>query len=100
MPPKPDGGRAREVALDVAVVGGREIWDVEGLEKKPERASEDVEVDVGQDGERKPKALKRPDAPTKVQIAEHFPCHAHYRSWCADCRAGRSVGKRHQSQDD
>ena len=51
-------------------------------------------------GERAPKAVRRPQAPTKAQIAEHYPCHAHYRSWCPHCVAGRSLGKQHRSQDD
>ena len=33
---------------------------------------------------------RRPELPTKAEIAEHFPLHLKYRSWCAHCRAGRA----------
>ena len=50
-------------------------------------------------GERIPKKVRRPEAPTKAMIEEHYPCHAHYRSWCPDCAAGRSLGMQHRSGD-
>ena len=52
---------------------------------------DDKEDDEMKHGERIPKAARRPNAPTKAMIAEHYPCHAHYRSWCPDCVAGRSL---------
>ena len=47
-------------------------------------------------GERKPKVARRPLAPTKSEIEEHFPLHVHYRSWCPHCRAGKSLSKQHR----
>ena len=62
-------------------------------------AEADGELIVDGNGERQPKAIRRPNAPTKAQIAEHYPAHAHYRSWCPDCVAGRSLCKQHRRQD-
>ena len=91
-PPIPGDGLVREVVVEgAAAEGPREVE----IEKDVE---ESIDLDIGHDGERRPKPLKRPNAPTKAQIAEQFPCHAHYRSWCPDCRAGRSVGKQHRTQ--
>ena len=73
---------------------GRGVEGVEGME--------DVAVaeDSGGEGlgERKPVVGVRPQGPTKAEIEEHFPNHAHYRSWCADCRAGRSISRQHRKR--
>ena len=84
-----------------------ESVEIEGLEG---RGVEGIEVDMdvadaedpdGEDlGERKPKVGRRPQKPTKAEIEEHFPNHAHYRSWCADCRAGRSISRQHRKRDE
>ena len=66
-----------------------------------EAVVEDAEV-VGSEeedlGERKPKIGRRPTAPTKAEIEAHYPNHAHYRSWCPDCRAGRSISRQHRKR--
>ena len=33
---------------------------------------------------------RRPLAPTKAEIDEHYPLHLNYRSWCEHCRAGKA----------
>ena len=38
---------------------------------------------------RQPKVGRRPMAPTKAEIDEHYPLHLNYRSWCEHCRAGK-----------
>ena len=39
---------------------------------------------------RQPKIGRRPLAPTKAEIEEHYPLHLNYRSWCEHCRAGKA----------
>ena len=93
--PEIGGEQAREGGDVGAGDGGH-------LGTQGEDRPEEFEVEIEKDddaGERQPKAKRRPHAPTKSQIEEHFPCHAHYRSWCPDCRAGRSLGKKHMKQD-
>ena len=59
----------------------------------------DAEDSDGEDlGERQPKPGRRPNTPTKAEIEEHFPNHAHYRSWCPDCCAGRSISRQHRKR--
>ena len=70
-----------------------------GQEEGDVEAVEDVDSDAEDLGERKPKVGRRPMRPTKQEIEEHFPNHAHYRSWCADCRAGRSISRQHRRKD-
>ena len=38
---------------------------------------------------RQPRVGRRPMAPTKAEIEEHYPLHLNYRSWCEHCRAGK-----------
>ena len=38
---------------------------------------------------RRPRIGRRPMAPTKADIDEHFPLHLNYRSWCEHCRSGK-----------
>ena len=39
---------------------------------------------------RQPKVGRRPLAPTKAEVEEHYPLHLNYRSWCEHCRAGKA----------
>ena len=39
---------------------------------------------------RQPRLGRRPMAPTKAEIEEHYPLHLNYRSWCEHCRAGKA----------
>ena len=63
-------------------------------DKKDEKDDKDDDViDEAEDEEggevRRPRIGQRPVAPTKGEIAEHYPLHLQYRSWCEHCRAGR-----------
>ena len=49
-----------------------------------------VPVPDGQEEVRQPKVGRRPMAPTKAEVEEHYPLHLNYRSWCEHCRAGKS----------
>ena len=60
-----------------------------------EANEKDVEKSKEKHGEiedemRKPRVGTRPVLPTKAEIAEHYPLHLKYRSWCAHCRAGKA----------
>ena len=71
---------------------------VEGVEANMNVA--DAEDPDGEDlGERQPRPGHRPNTLTKAEIEEHFPNHAHYRSWCPDCCAGRSISRQHRKRD-
>ena len=58
-----------------------------------------VRVDEESYGERKPKAAKQPEVPTKAERDSHYPLHINYRSWCYDCVRGRSIGKQHRRRE-
>ena len=97
---QPVGGGDREGIVGGASLEGQVDGSLEGRSVGKELIDEHSEDRSDETGERNPKAVKRPNAPMKAQIAEHFPCHAHYRSWCPDCCAGRSVGKQHRRQEE
>ena len=69
------------------------VGAVEGTEDADLVAEEDL-------GERVPKVARRPNNPTKAELDEHYPNHAHYRSWCPDCRAGRGISRQHRKTGD
>ena len=48
---------------------------------------------------RAPRVAARPYAPTKADMAEHYPLHLNYRSWCDDCVHGRATSAHHRSED-
>ena len=80
----------------------REVQEV-GQEVTPgASSSKDVPVLAeGEDeqvGERIPKLKRCPDMPTKARMAEHYPLHAHYRSWCPHCQAGLSIRQQHRRE--
>ena len=52
------------------------------------------------DAARKPRVIRRPETPTKQEIADHLPLHLPYRSWCPDCVAGRGVSSPHVMSKD
>ena len=60
--------------------------------------AQEEEHDQGEYGERQPRVGRRPDAPTKKEVEEHYPLHVHYRSWCPHCQAGRSTSKQHRGK--
>ena len=62
---------------------------VEAVEADGE-AKEEGDEKNEEDEVRVPRVGRRPELPTKAEIAEHFPLHLKYRSWCAHCRAGRA----------
>ena len=43
---------------------------------------------------------RRPVLPTKAVIAEHFPLHLNYRSWCKHCVAGRARSTPHKAKEE
>ena len=95
----PEGG------MDEGDVGAKEDGQRNAEEGSRQGGEEEIDEDERsrdeeENGERNPKAVRRPNAPTKAQIEEHYPCHAQYRSWCPDCRAGRSLGKQHRRQEE
>ena len=47
---------------------------------------------------RPPRVARRPVLPTKADIAEHFPLHLQYRSWCKHCVAGKARLAQHVVQ--
>ena len=49
---------------------------------------------------RKPRVIKRPNAPTKQEVADHLPLHLQCRSWCPDCVAGRGIASPHKTGTD
>ena len=61
--------------------------------EKPEEAGEEIPAPPEPEEEfyRKPRVIKRPNAPTKQEVEDHLPLHLPYRSWCPDCVATRSV---------
>ena len=59
-------------------------------EEEGEAKEEEEKEKIEDDEVRVPRVGRRPELPTKAEIAEHFPLHLKYRSWCAHCRAGRA----------
>ena len=45
---------------------------------------------------KQPRIGRRPIAPTKAEIEEHYPLHLEYRSWCEHCRAGKARQSPHR----
>ena len=68
--------------------------EVENVRRDKEEQMEDE--NHSDFGERQPRVGRRPNAPTRKEIDEHFPLHANYRSWCPHCQAGRSTSRQHR----
>ena len=47
---------------------------------------------------RVPRVARRPVAPTKKEVEEHYPLHVEYRDWCEHCVAGRGMSAQHKQQ--
>ena len=47
---------------------------------------------------REPRVAARPHAPTKAELAAHFPLHLHYRSWCPYCVQARATSAHHKTE--
>ena len=66
----------------------------QGQEKESEQAADPVRGIPGppepHEEMRAPRVARRPILPTKAEIAEHFPLHLNFRSWCAHCVAGKA----------
>ena len=86
-------GWKSEAAEAKEEIGTRKSWQMVEM-GSADFGSEDHQEDLG---EKAPKAARRPEALTKTMLDEHFPCHAHYRRWCPDCAAGRSLSRQHKS---
>ena len=43
-----------------------------------------------------PRVARRPVAPTKAELEEHFPLHLEYREWCEHCVAGKGMSAQHR----
>ena len=71
----------------------------EASQEGREEAGGDAVEDDEMYGEGVQRSTRRPDMPTKAEIRAHFPLHVHYRSWCPDCRAGKSLGRQHRRRD-
>ena len=67
------------------------IEELKGEEEEDEKAQaappEEVPPPPEQEEEfyRKPRVVRRPNAPTKQEVEDHLPLHLPYRSWCDDC---------------
>ena len=79
---------------------------LEGPEEREEPTAKDeadIEAEIPKPGEdfevRKHRIGRRPMAPTKAEIDEHFPMHLSYRSWCKHCVAGKARLDQHRSDD-
>ena len=70
-----------------------------GGQEEQEEAKDDATEDDEMYGEGVQRSTRRPDIPTKAEIKAHFPLHVHYRSWCPDSRAGKSLGRQHPRRD-
>ena len=97
---------------EVLMVGGEEDGEEKGLdelfadgneEKIPDEidggnGTDDVEDFSRQDCEgASAHVLPDPGEPTASQIEDHRALgHVPYRSWCDECRKGRSTGKQHR----
>ena len=96
-----DNGRVVESAEEVS---GQEKPVVAEEDASRDREDSQGGVEDGDDhgrlGERKPRIGRRPDIPTRQEIEEHLPLHAHYRSWCPHCHAGKSTSKQHRGLED
>ena len=45
------------------------------------------------------KTVARPHAHTKAEMAEHYPLHLKYRSWCADCVHDQATSAHHPPEN-
>ena len=63
-----------------------------GIAPTPLESGEDIEV-------RRHKIGARLILPTKAEIAEHYPLHLNYRSWCKHCVAGKARATQHRTKD-
>ena len=81
----------QELAVEAGNAIGIPTAAPEGEGEEVEKESEEREAEEVEEGEvRKPRVGRRPLTPTKAEIAEHYPLHLNYRSWCEHCRAGRA----------
>ena len=55
-----------------------------------------AEVGEGSVETRAHRVVARPHAPTKAELAEHYPLRLNYGSWCADCVHGRAASAHHR----
>ena len=69
-----------------------------GLVESEEAKNEEVmPVPLAEDDEvRQPRVVRRPMAPTKAEIEEHYPLHLNFRSWCEHCMAGKGKHDPHR----
>ena len=63
-----------------------------GTAPNPPECGEDFEV-------RKHRIGRKPTLPTKADIAEHYPLHLNFRSWCKHCVAGKARATQHKTKD-
>ena len=94
---------AEERTADAAPDSGlRELEDVQRdreAQEPVQRVPDGSEPPPEQHSEvRVPRVARRPMLPTKAEIAEHFPLHLNFRSWCEHCMAGKSRIAQHVVQ--
>ena len=65
------------------------------VEAEDQKNSEVTPVPEASEEVRQPKVGRRPMAPTRAEIDDHYPLHLNYRSWCEHCRAGKARQDRH-----
>ena len=71
-----------------------------GPGSEAERDEEVRDEDEDEAEGRCPRVPVDPGRPTRKDIDEHFPLHAHYRSWRPPCQAGRSTSKQHRRREE
>ena len=65
------------------------------VESEEMKNSEVTPVPDAHDEVRQPRVGRRPMAPTKAEIEEHYPLHLNFRSWCEHCCAGKARQDQH-----
>ena len=71
--------------------GDRELVMSDGTQEREVNPAPEDQEEI-----RQPKIGRRPMAPTKAEIEEHYPLHLSYRSWCEHCRAGKARQDQHR----
>ena len=61
---------------------------------------DDIQPPIAENFEvRQHRVARKPQLPTKSEIAEHYPLHLQYRSWCKHCVAGKARSSQHKAKD-
>ena len=98
------GEYSTAIGSSISPVTNRDVEQQQALDQDKELAQEGEKEKEPGDGTpapahdeevRQPRLGRRPMAPTKAEIEEHYPLHLNYRSWCEHCRAGKARQSQH-----